>query len=110
MQRLPKRLLTKALTTTAADTIYTSPSLTRTTIAACVVTNSGASPKYVSAAILPAGGTAFYICFQRTLQPGESYIIPGAIGQDLDAGDAIEFLAEADDVISLALSGYTVQP
>ena len=110
MQRLPARLLAGELTTTAADTTYTSPALTRTTIAACSVTNKTGTAKYVTVTITPSGGSAYNICYQRTVQPGETLNVPGAIGQSLNIGDAIAFTAEAATTLDLVMSGYTTQP
>lgn len=109
-QRLPKQLLCTELTTVASASEYTAPANTRTTISACSATNKTATARYVTATITPSGGTARNICYQRVIAAGETFNIPGAIGQSLEAAGKLSVLAEANTAIDLVVSGYETNP
>ena len=106
MQRLPKQLLTAEITTVASVTAYTAPANTVTTLSACSVTNKTATARFVTITITPSAGTARNIAYQRVVAPNETFNVPGAIGQSLNAGGKIEFLAETNTALDLVLSGY----
>ena len=108
--RIPKNLLTKELTTTASASAYTAPANTRTTISGCSVTNKTATARYVTVTYTPSGGSAFNVCYQRIVAPNETFIVGGLIAQTLNPADKVEFLAEANSALDLALSGYEFQP
>lgn len=110
MLRLPKRLLTAEITTTASNTQYTSPTNTRTTLAACSVTNKTGTARYVTVTLTPSGGTARNLAYQQVIPAGQTVVISGAIAQSLDAADSVEFLAESNSALDLVMSGYTTVP
>jgi len=109
MQRFPKRLVDGSQLTTSALTYYTAPVSTLTTIAACTLTNTSATPVTATVYLVATGGTAGAantILSARALAAGESFNVGSAIGQTLAAGGQIQAFASAATSITLVASGY----
>ena len=109
MQRLPKRLVSGSQIAASATTYYTTPANTKTTIAACTLTNTTGSAITATVYLVPTGGTAGAdncILSARTIAAGESYNVASAIGQTLEAGGTIQALAGSATSITLVASGY----
>ena len=113
MQRLPKRLVDGSQLTATAATYYTVPANTLSTIAAMSVTNTTATARTVTIYLVPSGGSAGVtncVCSARTVAPGETFNVPGAIGQTLSASGFIAALADAATALTLVASGYETNP
>lgn len=113
MQRLPKRLVDGSQLTASAATYYTTPANTLSTIAAMSVTNTTATARTVTVYLVPSGGSAGVtncVCSARTVAPGETFNVPGAIGQTLAAGGFISALADSATALTLVASGYETNP
>ena len=109
MQRLPKRLISGSQLTVAAAVYYTTPVNTVTTISAMSVTNTTGTARTVTVHLVPSGGSADatnVVCSARTVSPGETFNVFGAIGQTLAAGGTIQALADAATALALVASGY----
>jgi vancomycin resistance protein YoaR len=113
MQRLPKRLVDGSQLTAVAVSYYATPANTLTTIAAMSVTNTTATARTVTVHLVPAAGSASAsncVCSARTVAPGETYNVAGAIGQTLSASGFISALADAATALTLVASGYETNP
>lgn len=113
MQRLPKRLVDGSQLTAAAATYYTTPANTLTTIASMSVTNTTGTARTVTVYLVPSGGTAgvlYCVCSGRTIAPGETYNVAGAIGQTLSASGFISALSDSATALTLVASGYETNP
>lgn len=109
MQRTPKRLIDGSQLTTGAVTYYTTPINTTTTISAMSVTNTTGTARTVTVHLVPSAGSAGAsnaVCSARTVAPGETFNVFGAIGQTVPAGGTIQALADAATALTLVASGY----
>lgn len=109
MQRTPKRFIDGSQLTTGAVVYYTTPVNTVSTISAMSVTNTTGSARTVTVHLVPNAGTATAsnaVCSARTVSPGETFNVFGAIGQTMAAGGTIQALADAATALSLVASGY----
>lgn len=109
MQRLPRRFVNGSQLTTGAVVYYTAPVNTVSTISAMSVTNTTGTARTVTVYLVPSGGTADatnVVCSARTVSPGETFNVFGAIGQTLAAGGTIQALADAATALALVASGY----
>lgn len=103
----PKRLVDGSQLTAAAAVYYTSTAV-KTRIDACALTNSTVGAVTATMHLVPSGGTATasnMILSAKSLAAGETLIVPGAIGQWLEAGGTIQALASAISSIDLVASG-----
>jgi hypothetical protein len=103
MQRVPKSIAPLVLTT-AAQTAYTAPSGTVSTINNLSLTNTSGSVVTATLYNVPASGSAgvgneFLAAF--SLSPGQTYVPPQAIGLQLAAGSTLQALASANTSITL---------
>ena len=113
MQRLPKRLVDGSQLTAAAATYYTTPANTLTTIAGMSITNTTGTARTVTVYLVPSGGSAavqYCVCSARTVAPGETYNVAGAIGQTLGASGFISALADSATALTMVASGYETNP
>jgi hypothetical protein len=100
MKRIPVSIAPLALTT-AAQTAYTTPAGTATTISNLSVTNNNATPTTVTLYNVPAAGSpgaanTFLPAF--SLSAGQSYVPPAAIGLTLAAGSTLQAVSSATGV------------
>jgi hypothetical protein len=98
------RILTAEVTTTASATSYTAPANTQVQFRACTLVNKTGTARWVTAIITPSGGTARNVLYRKVISAGQSYPAPQVVAQALNAGDKIEFEAEANSAIDLVLS------
>ena len=102
----PTRLVAGSQLTTSAATYYTAD--TRARIDAMVLTNTSGGAVTATVHLVPSGGSAAAsncILSAKSLNAGESYVVPGAIGQWLESGGTIQALASAGTAITLVASG-----
>lgn len=95
--------------TAAAATYYTTPANSATTVSACSVTNTSATARTVTVYLVPTGGAAGpenAVCSARTVAPGETFNVPGAIAQTIPAGATLQAMSDAGGALSLVASGY----
>lgn len=90
MTTVAKNLLDGVLTATLADTVYTTPALTRTRLTSCVVYNNTAAPVTLTVQILPATAGTLRTVISRVLAVSESYLCPEVINQMLNVGGKLE--------------------
>jgi hypothetical protein len=100
MKRIPVSIPPLALTT-SAQTGYTTPAGTTTTISNLSLTNTNAVPTTVTLYNVPSGGSAstaneFLAAF--SLSAGQTYVPPAAIGLTLAPGSTLQALASATGV------------
>ena len=100
-----ERLLTAELTVTSTDTSYTADDNTQVQLRACTLVNKTGTARWVSAWVTPLGGTARYVMYRKVIGAGQSIPAAAVVAQVLNAGDKIDFAAEAASAIDLALSG-----
>ena len=103
----PKRLIAGSQLTNAAATYYTATGV-KARIDALVLSNTTAGAVTATVYLVPSGGSAGAsncILSARSLAAGESYVVPGAIGQWLEAGGTIQALAGANASITIVASG-----
>lgn len=100
MKRIPVAIPPLALTT-AAQTAYTVPAGTTTTISNLSLTNTTASPVSVTLYNVPSAGSpvagnelmaAFF------LSAGQTYVPPAAVGLSMAPGSTLQALASATGV------------
>lgn len=109
MQRLPKRFIDGSQLGVAAAVYYTVPVNTVSTISAMSITNTTGSARTVTVHLVPSAGVAGAanaVCSARTVSPGETFNVFGAIGQTLAAGGTIQALADAAAALTIVASGY----
>lgn len=110
MSLIPKPLYTGGQLTTAAATLYTSPTNTRTIVGQATFTNVSATPQLLTVYIVRSGGTATdsnILVDAKPLAPSESYQCYELNGQMLNPGDFIQGKADANSVITCAgINGY----
>lgn len=103
----PKRLISGSQLTTSAATYYTATSV-KARIDALVLTNTSAGAVTATVHLVPSGGSAGAsncILSARSLAAGESYVVPGALGQWLESGGTIQALASSATAITIVASG-----
>lgn len=103
----PKRLIAGSQLTTSAATYYTATAV-KARIDALVLTNTSAGAVTATVYLVPSGGSAGAsncILSARSLAAGESYVVPGALGQWLDSGGTIQALASSATSITIVASG-----
>lgn len=103
----PKRLVPGSQLTTSAATYYTATGV-KARIDSCVLTNTTGGAVTATVHLVPNAGTATAsncILSARSLAAGESYVVPGAIGQWLESGGTLQALASANTSITLVASG-----
>lgn len=104
----PKRLVAGSQLTASAATYYTAPAGTKTRIDACALTNTTAGAVTATMHLVASGGTATAsntVLSARSLAAGATLVVPGAVGQWLEAGGTLQALASAGASISLVASG-----
>lgn len=109
MQRTPKRFIDGSQLTAVAATYYTTPVNTISTISAMSVTNTTGTARTVTVHLVPnadAASASNSVCSARTVSPGETFNVFGAIGQTLPAGGTIQALADAATALTIVASGY----
>jgi len=102
-----KRLVSGSQLTTAAVAYYTATAV-RARIDNCSVINTTGGAVTATVHLVPSGGTATAsncILSARSIAAGETYIIPGALGQTIEAGGTLQALAGANTSITLVASG-----
>jgi hypothetical protein len=92
--------------TTAAVTMYTSPTNNRAQVAACSVANKTATARYVTVTLTPSGGSAFNLVYQVVVPPNQQMTLYPVVGQVLEAGDIIKALCEANSAVDFNMGGY----
>jgi len=103
----PKRLVAGSQIAAAATTYYTAVNC-RARIDAMAITNTTAGAITVTIHLIASGGTAGVtncILSAKSIPAGETYIVPGAIGQWLEVGGFIQALASAATSVTLIASG-----
>jgi hypothetical protein len=103
----PKRLVNGSQLTAVAATYYTATGV-KTRIDNCVLTNTTATAATATIHLVPSGGTATALnCIMsaKSINAGDSYVVPGAIGQWLEAGGTLQALAGTAAAISMVASG-----
>lgn len=113
MQRLPKRLVDGQQLTATAAIYYTAPANSLVTISAASVTNTTATPQSLTVYLVPASGApgvGNVVCSGRIVAPGETFNVPGCIGQTLAAGGTLQALSDAAAALTLVASGYITIP
>lgn len=107
MATIPKRLVSGSQLTTVAATYYAATNV-RARIDALVLTNTSGGAVSATVYLVPSGGSAGVsncILSNRSLNANESYVVPGAIGQWIEAGGSIQALAGSNATITLVASG-----
>lgn len=102
-----KRLVAGSQLTTSAATYYTASGV-KARIDNLAVINTTGGAVTATVYLVASGGTAAAtncILSARSIAAGETYIVPGAIGQVLEAGGTIQALAGANTSITLVASG-----
>lgn len=103
----PKRLVDGSQLTTSAATYYTSTNC-KTRIDAMALTNTTGGAITATVHLIPSGGSASAsntILSAQSIAAGATLIVPGAIGQWLEAGGFIQALASGATSISIVASG-----
>lgn len=103
----PKRLIAGSQIAATATTYYTATGV-KARIDSCALTNTTAGAVTATVHLVPSGGSADAtncILSAKSLNAGETYIVPGAIGQWLEAGGTIQALASAATSIAIVASG-----
>lgn len=107
MTTTPKRIVDGSQLTTSAATYYTSTGV-KTRIDAMALTNTTASAATATVYLVPSGGSASAsncVLSAKSINAGDTYIVPGAIAQWLEAGGTLQALASANTTISIVASG-----
>lgn len=102
-----KRFVGGSQLTTSAAIYYTADNI-KARIDNIALTNTTAGAVTATVHLVPSGGSASAsncVLSARSIAAGETYIVPGAIGQTLDAGGTLQALASAGTAISLVASG-----
>lgn len=102
MQRVPAPIAPTQLGT-GAQTLYTVPSGTVSTVSNLSLTNVTASPVAVTVYNVPSGQTAGAtneLVAAFSLSAGQSYVPPQAIGLQLAAGSSIQALAASASAVN----------
>lgn len=105
---LNKTLILNQQIAAATTTYYTVPEGNTTRIGAISVTNQDTVPRTMSLWLVPAAGTATAtnrIIKDKTLQPGESYVLSQVVGFIIGAGATIQAVASSAATISLFAAG-----
>lgn len=108
MAIIPQRLVPGSQLTTSAATYYTAPANTKARIDNLTLTNTTASAVTATVHLVASGGSASAsntIVSARSLAPGESYVVPGAINQWILAGGTIQALASSATAVTIVASG-----
>lgn len=103
----PKRLVPGSQLTTSAATYYTATGV-KARIDAMALTNTSAGAVTATVHLVPSGGSAGAsncILSARSLAAGETYVVPGALGQWVETGGTIQALASGATSITLVASG-----
>jgi hypothetical protein len=104
----PKRFVAGSQLTTSAAVYYTAPAATKARIDACALTNTSGGAVTATMHLVASGGTASAanrILSARSIAAGATLIVPGAIGQWLEAGGTLQALASSGTSITLVASG-----
>ncbi len=104
MQATTKRVLTKILTVTAADAVYTPVLGVNAQVRACTLVNYSALTCWVTVRITPSGGTAQDILYRKVLAGGEAWPAAGLIAQALNELDTIDFAAQTATSVRVHLT------
>lgn len=107
MSTRPKRLIAGSQLTTSAATYYTATGL-KARIDNLTLTNTTAGAVTATVHLVPNGGSATAsncILSAKSINAGDSYVVPGAIAQWLEAGGTIQALASSATSISIIASG-----
>lgn len=108
MATLPKRLVNGSQLTTGALAYYTAPANTKARVDALVLTNTTVGAITATLHLVPSGGSATAantVLSAQSIAAGASLVVPGAIGQWIEAGGSLQALASAGASISLVASG-----
>jgi len=92
-------------------TQYTAPASTKTIIDKATVTNTDTSNRTFSVNLVQAGGSASngnLIIKDRSVVPGETYLCPELVGQELDSGSFISTTASAATALTFRVSGREI--
>lgn len=111
MATTPKRLVSGSQLTTSAATYYTTPTATRTRIAAFTATNTTGGAVTCTVHLVPSGGSADNtnkVADVVSLAANETKSITGAVGHVLEAAGTIQALASANTSINIVVSGYEI--
>lgn len=109
MQRLPKQIALAELAAATAD-LYTAPANTKTTIAACSVTNKSAGACKFTVTLKAAGGTARNVAYNMGVAAGETRVVHGALGQTLEPGGVLAAFGDTAAALDIAVSAYETNP
>ncbi|HNC83780.1 MAG TPA: hypothetical protein PK999_12090 [Nitrospira sp.] len=107
MSTRPKRLIAGSQLTTSAATYYTATGL-KARIDNLTLTNTTAGAVTATVHLVPNGGSASAsncILSAKSINAGDSYVVPGAIAQWLEDGGTIQALASANTSIGIVASG-----
>ncbi len=102
-----KRLVPGSQLTTAAVAYYTADGV-KARIDSIALINTTAGAVTATVHLVPSGGTATTsncVLSARSIGAGETYIVPGAMGQTIEAGGTLQALASANTSITLVASG-----
>lgn len=103
----PKRLVPGSQIANVATTYYTATGV-KARIDSCALTNTTAGAITATVHLVPSGGSAAAsncILSAKSINAGDTYIVPGAIGQWLEDGGTIQALAGSAASITLVASG-----
>lgn len=106
----PKTLVAPLQLIVAQTTQYTATNC-RAFIDKATVTNTDAASQTFSVNIVQSGGVASnanLIIKTRTVQPGETYLCPELVGQELDPGAFISTAASAAAALTFRISGREI--
>lgn len=107
MSVTPKRLVEGSILSASAATYYTATNV-KARIDAFALTNTTAGAVTATVNLVPSAGTAGAsncVLSAQSIAAGATLIVPGAIGQWLEAGDTIQASASAATSITLVASG-----
>jgi hypothetical protein len=107
MATTPKRLIAGSQLTTSAATYYTATGV-KARIDNLTLVNTTGGSLTATVHLVPNGGSATAsncILSAKSINAGDSYVVPGAIAQWLEAGGTIQALASSATSISIIASG-----
>lgn len=107
MAYVPKRLVSGSQLTTSAVSYYDATNK-KARIDSLVLTNTTGVAATATVHLVPSGGSAAAtncILSAKSINAGDSYVVPGAIGQWLEAGGSIQALSGTGAAITLVASG-----